>query len=286
MAKPIKIENDQPTKPKTSYDYVILDKSGSMSIVKQATINGINGYIRQLKADAEQLGANVLVSLMTFDHEIHSLMRSTPIKEVPEFSEATYKPSGGTALADAVGEAISHFREELKGREGDDDIDVTISVFTDGQDLDSKKYSMRDITGMTQELKDQFGWTFTITGQGTQQEVQQQADSLGIANVASYSNGNVGVAFDTLRTARSTKLQSYSKLGAKSATSFFTPSTQGYNGNNSVTNDVVNIVQQANVIEDLFSIATPPGNDSNGGDSYDSGSSDSGSYDSGSSSID
>ena len=79
---------------------VILDKSGSMSTKVQDVIGGFNLYISELaKEPAVEYG----FTLTLFDTAVAMKYNSVPLEKVAKLDESSYRPSGNTALLDAIG---------------------------------------------------------------------------------------------------------------------------------------------------------------------------------------
>ena len=81
---------------------IILDRSGSMEYIKEATIKGFNSFIKEQKQSEE----NVNVSLVQFDHEYMVSYESIPVLEVRKLTNKSFEPRGTTALFDAIGTTI------------------------------------------------------------------------------------------------------------------------------------------------------------------------------------
>lgn len=81
---------------------LIIDKSGSMDMIKEDTIGGFNSFLAEQRII--ERGANVTVVL--FDDQYERVYNGTDINEVDDLNEDTYIPSGTTALLDAVGQTI------------------------------------------------------------------------------------------------------------------------------------------------------------------------------------
>ncbi len=85
---------------------VVLDRSGSMQICREAAEGGLNTFIEEQKKQPGE----TLFSLVQFDTEYEFVHKGTPIKEVSPFQLV---PRGMTALLDAVGRAIVETGERL-----------------------------------------------------------------------------------------------------------------------------------------------------------------------------
>ena len=81
---------------------IVLDKSGSMCLVKDDTIGGFNTFVEEQKKQA----GHANLTFVQFDTNYEFVYRGVPIQAVEPLTSMTYKPSGNTALLDAVGRAI------------------------------------------------------------------------------------------------------------------------------------------------------------------------------------
>jgi hypothetical protein len=77
---------------------IILDRSGSMSSVRESTVAGFNEFIRSQRA----LPGDVTVKLVQFDDQ-YEVVFDKPLADVPELTQDLFVPRGMTALFDAQG---------------------------------------------------------------------------------------------------------------------------------------------------------------------------------------
>lgn len=80
----------------------VLDMSGSMHPISEATINGFNSYLSELQNSSQ----TVKVTLVLFNIGSVIVYRNKPAKMCEPLTRKMYKPMGGTALVDALGTAI------------------------------------------------------------------------------------------------------------------------------------------------------------------------------------
>lgn len=208
--------------PKEVIDVFVLDRSGSMGGLRDVTISGVNENLARAKADAEKYGLQSKVSILQFDHELNWICQNVDVNTVQPLNTTTYVPRGSTALNDATAAAINYLRELLKGREHSANIDVTITVFTDGYENASSEFPgvpNTALTAMVKEVQGKFGWTLAYAGAGPKETVRATAQMYGFdySNTLNYEATTVGAsaAFADLGTARSMKSALYSK-GIKS----------------------------------------------------------------------
>jgi hypothetical protein len=231
-ARKIKIEDS--TKIKTAYEVLIIDRSSSMSYQKEATIKGINDYVKGLKESSTKHGIKTQIMMIMFDSEVETLYAFTDIEEFVDLNNNTYIPGGMTALNDAVMLGIEAVKSAVKGREQDEDVDVTINIFTDGFENASKKYPNNEqgenleVKGLVKELCDAYKWTITYSGAGTVEQAVAAAQALNIpvGNTLNYAAGAAGPAGPqgALRSstmARSMKMASFATGQSYDSTSYF-----------------------------------------------------------------
>lgn len=221
--RPITLEEKQ----KRIYEVFVLDESQSMLYVKDATLEGINNYIKQVKQDAKTTGLPTFVTLVLFNHKVRVAYVNKSIDEVVAFEDSEYQPNGNTALNDAMGVAITRLEKELGADCASDDVDVTFTGFTDGDENASTDYpgvGNANLAKLIKRVQDEYKWTVTYVGPGTQEQAVATAQNYGIAasNVMAYSvtSDGIGVAFDTMNTARSAKSRNFAK-GVKMTADYF-----------------------------------------------------------------
>lgn len=122
----------------------ILDKSGSMQSIKTDAIGGFNAFVEeQLKGEGE-----TNVTLVLFDNHIETLIG------VHELTEATFKPSGLTALIDAIGTGIDGFNKSISEKSPQEQPDnVIFAIMTDGYENASKLYTVEAVRNKIENMK-------------------------------------------------------------------------------------------------------------------------------------
>ena len=92
---------------------IILDRSGSMDTIKNATIEGFNSFIKkQKKGDF-----HTNLTFVQFDDEYEKVYEQKDIKTVEYLNSKTYNPRGTTALLDAIGLTINSTKKRIKNLE-------------------------------------------------------------------------------------------------------------------------------------------------------------------------
>ena len=120
----------------------ILDRSGSMSALRDDTIGGFNTMIEQQK----KTDADVLVSTVMFSDDSSVIHDRVHICDIKDLTRDDYAPMGCTALLDAVGDAVKHISNIHKYARKEDVPNKTMFVITtDGMENASTHYSQRDV---------------------------------------------------------------------------------------------------------------------------------------------
>lgn len=170
---------------------IVLDTSGSMQSIRDATVRGINDFIREVNAEP----GDGCWTLVQFDDQSSArgageefpkvVFSAVPNGEVPLLEPAHYCPRGGTALVDAVCLTIRRTRERLAAGDPAKDVRVLMVVMTDGQENGSVEFStekMRELIAAAQAD----GWEFIFLG--ANQDAFAEANRHGIRVGAGYLN--------------------------------------------------------------------------------------------------
>jgi len=156
------VKNKKQTKSqaKRVFNLIIVDESGSMSIIRKQAFAGMNETlqtVRQMQKkfpDQEQR-----VTLITFDSE-HTKLHydNTPADQTKDLVWKAYNPSAATPLYDAIGKGISKVNAQIE--DGDN---VLVTIITDGEENSSEEWTLKMVRKMIEKLKKQH-WTFTLIG--------------------------------------------------------------------------------------------------------------------------
>jgi Mg-chelatase subunit ChlD len=139
---------------------VILDRSGSMHSVREATVAGFNEFVR----DQKKTPGEVKLKLVQFDDQYEEVFDQN-LHEVPELTQATFVPRGWTALLDAQGRTIVALGAELAAQAEDQrPSKVIVMTLTDGEENRSKEYNLSQIAAMIKEQREKYGWEFVFLG--------------------------------------------------------------------------------------------------------------------------
>lgn len=75
-----------------------------------------------------------------------------------------YRPSGCTALLDAIGTAINQIRMTNESKILNNEMSVIMVILTDGMENASREFNFHQIAGMIQELERTSNWSFSFLG--------------------------------------------------------------------------------------------------------------------------
>lgn len=164
----------------------ILDKSGSMDAIKQATINGINNYISEMK----QNNKDIRFSLTLFNDEIEARIVSCPIKNVKKITDSSYVPYGSTALYDAVVETVERAYANSKEEK---DVAHVVVIMTDGEENSSNMHNLDCVKDLIKTLEEKGNWTFVYMGANQDSWLNAKKLSFSRGNVLDWNSTDTGV---------------------------------------------------------------------------------------------
>ncbi len=164
----------------------VLDKSGSMDIVRSATIDGFNEFLETQRA----VGGRAELTLTMFDTQFYEVCRGVPLREVPRMSTSNYVPSGCTALYDAVARSI-HIADEYLGRLSTRPDQILFVIMTDGLENASREFNQRRVFDMIRN-REARGYEFVYLG--ANQDAYAEASHVGVAasNVRGWVHTDAG----------------------------------------------------------------------------------------------
>lgn len=138
---------------KSNYTHIIaiLDRSGSMSSVKEDAIGGFNTFLDAQKKMKEK----ATMSVVLFDDQYEPLYngKEVELKDVNELTTVTYQPRGSTALYDAIGKAVSSYKSTLSTLKKGKPDKVLVITITDGEENASKEYNLEKVNALITEQK-------------------------------------------------------------------------------------------------------------------------------------
>ena len=132
----------------------IVDRSGSMSSLRDSVIEGFNGFV----ASQKELTDSCEVTFCQFDHEFETVFADRPIKDVPELTTHTYIPRGNTALYDAIVRGINEFTPRCCPMD-----QILVIIQTDGMNNASREARINNVKELISKKQEE-GWLFTFLG--------------------------------------------------------------------------------------------------------------------------
>jgi uncharacterized protein YegL len=139
---------------------ILLDRSGSMTSVQEATVAGFNEFIRQ----QQQVEGETEVLLVQFDDQ-YEIVFDLPLVEVPLLDRDSFIPRGSTALYDAQGRTITMLGRQLASLADDRRArKIIVVTLTDGQENASRVYELKQVAEMVKNHHENLGWEFIFLG--------------------------------------------------------------------------------------------------------------------------
>lgn len=172
---------------KRVFNLIIVDESGSMSVIRRQALSGLNETINTVKK-TQELYKNMeqRVSLLTFDNFHQTFVfDNVPAEQARELTPKDYNPGGSTPLYDAIGLGISRVNALASA-----DDNVLVTVITDGYENASREYTLQMVKTLVEKLKKQ-NWTFALIGTDNL-DVESMARSFSIDNHLAFAETEDG----------------------------------------------------------------------------------------------
>lgn len=184
---------------KRVFNLIIVDESGSMSIIRKQAFTGMNETLSTVRTMQEKFpDTEQRVTLVTFDSDhMKWHYNDEPAKQTHDLSWKAYNPCAATPLYDAIGKAVSKLNAQV---EKDDNVLVTI--ITDGEENCSEEWTLKMVRNLIEKLKTQ-KWTFTLIGTDNL-DVEGMAHSMSIDEHLDFKqdDANTKAMFSRERKAR------------------------------------------------------------------------------------
>lgn len=163
--------------PKSALVYLVLDRSGSMASIRDATIEGCNQFLDETR----EANPDALFSLMLFDHEVTRVHSAVPIVQAEKIDRHVYQIRGNTALLDAVGTAVNDIASMEKIPEK-----VVVVIMTDGQENSSHEYTREAVKQTIKQRETEDKWQFIFLGANL--DSFSEAGAIGVGRAGSSAN--------------------------------------------------------------------------------------------------
>lgn len=176
------------TQPGYRHRIIVMDRSGSIASILAGQQEGLRAFF----GSEEQVPGKVTFSLWDFDTEIRCLHSLASLDDVNGY---VIEPRGGTAMHDAVGDAVVAEGEKLAALPEDErPEDVTVIIASDGEENSSKRRSGPQVKAMLDHQQDAYGWRVIYLG--TNQDAFAEGAKFGARGdlTVNYVNTNTGSA--------------------------------------------------------------------------------------------
>lgn len=172
---------------KRVFNLLVVDESGSMSIIRRQALVGINETLATIqKMQKAHKNLEQRVTLITFDStHTNVFYDNVRASNANPLKAKDYNPCGATPLYDAIGMGIA----KINALTTEDD-SVLVTIITDGEENCSEEYSLKMIKNLIEKLKKQ-NWTFTFIGTDDL-DVENIALDMGIDNHLQFSEDEAG----------------------------------------------------------------------------------------------
>lgn len=160
----------------TNPDYTallfIIDRSGSMTLIKDDMEGGINGVLEEQK----KLPGEVTVDVAYFDSELIYDDRFLSL----DSASIQIKPRGMTALHDAIVVSTKKFGDALSQLPEEDRPGTVLTIIvTDGDENSSRLHTLSDVKELITQQQDVYGWEFLFLG--ANQDAMETGASFGLS---------------------------------------------------------------------------------------------------------
>lgn len=175
---------------KTVHNLIILDESGSMDVIRTATVAGFNTLIAGIRESQEaQPDQCHMVSLTLFNGKgLRNLISQQPVMAVEPLSEKGYRPDSVTPLYDAIGMSCLHLEKTIDRQP---DTWCVVHILTDGLENASTEFTGQALIQLIDRLREE-RWTFNYIG--ANHDVEAVAKDMGIPNAMSFRHSAEGAS--------------------------------------------------------------------------------------------
>lgn len=166
---------------------LVVDRSGSMYSLQDTAQDAINKFI---VAQQVEDGTARTLTIAQFDTLYELVTPSTLAAGCPSF---VLDPRGGTALLDAMGNAITDLGAELAALPEDQRPGtVILGLVTDGQENSSREYTWDTVQQMVRRQEDEYGWQIVYLA--ADQDAIATGAKMGVRahRSMSYTSSNAG----------------------------------------------------------------------------------------------
>ncbi|QGF20307.1 hypothetical protein SEA_SIXAMA_128 [Gordonia phage Sixama] len=170
---------------------ILIDRSGSMAYIEQATVTGLQEFLEEQK----KVPGDVKVTLADFDTTYTKVFDNVSLDEAKKYK---LEPRGMTALYDGIGKLVTEKGAELRALdEKDRPGKVIVVILTDGAENASKEWTQDAVKELLKQQQDVYSWDVMFLGANI--DAERVGASIGVAHSHSLTYGanatDVGTAF-------------------------------------------------------------------------------------------
>lgn len=181
------------------HDFVLLDRSGSMSDKWQETLSSINAYVKKLAEENVDTGVTLAVFDLHDGFDYHVIRDRITPKTWQPVTETDAAPRGYTPLNDAIGKLVAQAKAGFNGVQYDK---VAIIIMTDGMENASTELSVAQAKALLDECRTK-GWQVIFLG--ANYDNVAQAKSYGAQKAATLDSMPIAAMAGTMRSMGETR---------------------------------------------------------------------------------
>jgi hypothetical protein len=148
------------TNMRKNYIGICLDKSGSMTGIRKATVKAYNTNVAAIRDATNREGQDTILFSNAFGGRVQWLFRNSSINALKDLTEADYYPDGGTPLFSALLEMMDELKKVPDY--GDPNVAFQILVVSDGDENTSGLRNIEAATRLMNQLTATDRWTFAF----------------------------------------------------------------------------------------------------------------------------
>jgi hypothetical protein len=169
----------------------LLDRTGSMSVVKADTIKGFNAFLKE----QQLLEGSATMLLAQFDSTdpFEIIEDFVDIKKVKKLNNKTFIPRNSTPLYDSIAKSINYTEatiNNMKRKERPNT--VIVAILTDGRENDSKEFN-REYVRKLIEKKNSDGWQFIFLSADLESIKDAKFFGIHESNTVRFTNDSGGI---------------------------------------------------------------------------------------------
>ena len=187
------------------YVAFILDRSTSMTSIREEAVDAFNRQVEQTKKTLEgNKDIDVEVSLVTFSTQVDTPeIWCKPLEQMQPITREDFVPSGWTAMYDAIGFTVNKLKEQ---KDIDDPMTtVLMIVVSDGHENYSRNFGAHAISQLMSDVQETKRWTVVYEGANIDLAAVQGATGIAQANTMLFQADAGGMRTQTATRARASQ---------------------------------------------------------------------------------